>query len=474
MNILFLATEVAPYAKVGGLADVAGALPKALRQLGHEVRVVTPRYRRIDVDRWGLCPGAEPFTVSLGGERVDVSVLECSHAGVPIYFVDVAGMFRERAAVYGEADDSRRFLFFCAAALQLTQHLDWQPEIIHCNDWHTAIVPALRHHAGSAPLLETAGTMLTIHNLAYQGVVERAALGNVAALLPENVHEDWVNMMVLGLRTADVLTTVSPTYAREILTPEYGANLDWLLRARQDRLYGVLNGIDYEIFNPETDPRIAANYNVEDLAGKAACKLALQQEAGFPPDPRTPILGMVGRLVDQKGAGLFAEAIEPLLHEIPIQVTLLGQGEPRYQALLQRIEQQYPQQFRAWLSFDAILAEHIYAGADMFVMPSRYEPCGLGQMIAMRYGTVPVVRATGGLADTVQEGLPGEPQTGFVFWPYEVGALQDAIRRAIAAYDRREEWLQIMRNDMVADHSWTRSAHAYLELYRLAVELARA
>jgi starch synthase len=305
-------------------------------------------------------------------------------------------------------------------------------------------------------------------------VVERGALGNVAALLPEDVHDSWVNMLALGLQSADILTTVSPTYAREILTPEYGVGLDWLLRARQDRLYGVLNGIDYEAFNPETDPRIAANYSVKDLAGKAACKLALQQEAGFARDPATPILGIVGRLVDQKGTGLFAEAIEQLLHERAIQVTLLGQGEPRYQALLQRIEQQYPGQFRAWLTFDAILAEHIYAGADMFVMPSRYEPCGLGQMIAMRYGTVPVVRRTGGLADTVQEGLPGEPRTGFVFWPYDAGALKDAIGRAIAAYGRREEWLKIVRNDMVVDHSWTRSAHAYLDLYRLAVDLARA
>jgi starch synthase len=474
VKILFLTAEVAPYAKVGGLADVAGALPKALSQLGHEVRVVMPRYGQIDADRWGLCPGVEPFTVSLGGEYVQVSVLECIHAGVPIYFLDVAGMFRERAVVYGEADDSRRFLLFCAAALQLTQHLDWQPEIVHSNDWHTAIVPALRHHSGSAPFLETAATVFTIHNLAYQGVVARSALGNVAALLPEDVHDDWVNMMVLGLQSADVLTTVSPTYAREILTPEFGAGLDWLLRARQDRLYGVLNGIDYEVFNPETDPRIAANYNVEDLAGKQACKLALQEEAGFLSDPHTPILGLVGRLVDQKGTGLFAEAIERLLQETSIQVTLLGQGEPRYQSLLQRIEQQYPGQFRAWLAFDGILAEHIYAGADLFVMPSRYEPCGLGQLIAMRYGTVPVVRATGGLADTVQEGLPGDPRTGFVFWPYDVGALQDAIRRAVAAFGRREEWLQIVRNDMVTDHSWTRSAHAYLALYRQAIDLARA
>jgi starch synthase len=469
MNILILAAEVAPYAKVGGLADVAGALPKALKQLGHDVRVVMPRYQQIDTAKWGLRPSVEPWTSSVGGEQLPVSVFEGNLGGAAIFFVDVGGMFVERAAIYGEGDDGRRFLFFCAAALELPHRLDWKPDILHANDWHTAIVPALAGHGGGDPFLAGAATVFTIHNLAYQGVVERAALGGAVALLPDDVQDAWVNIMALGLRTADILTTVSPTYAQEILTPEYGAGLEWLLQARRDRLFGVLNGIDVEVFNPETDEALGANYSLDNLQGKAACKAALQREAGFAEDPAVPLLGMVGRLVDQKGFDLFAAASESILNETPLQVVILGTGQPEYHALLQRLEQQYPGRIRAWLAFDAMLAERIYAGADMFLMPSRFEPCGLGQMIAMRYGTVPIVRGTGGLVDTVQEGPPSDPRTGFVFWRYDPGDLQDAIRRAIAAYNRHEEWQQIVRHDMQVDNSWTRSAQAYVDLYRMAL-----
>lgn len=473
MNVLLLAAEVAPYAKVGGLADVAGALPKALSRLGHDVRVVMPRYRQIDAAKWQLHASLDPFDMRIGGETFAVSVFQGDLDGSPIYFVDVDGMFAERAAVYGEGDDGRRFLTFCAAALQLPERLGWKPEIVHANDWHTAIVPFLlkRHYA--APFLTDTASMFTIHNLAYQGVVERAALGGAAALLPDDVLDAWVNIMAIGLRGADVLTTVSPTYAREILTPEYGAGLEWLLQARQDRLFGVLNGIDVEVFDPARDHALPVNYDVENPMGKAECKRALQQEAGFAPDPRTPLLGMVGRLVDQKGFDLFAAAIEPLLLETALQVVILGTGEPHYHALLERIQEQYPGRVRAWLTFDAVLAERIYAGADLFLMPSRFEPCGLGQMIAMRYGTVPVVRGTGGLVDTVEEGPAEAPRTGFVFWPYDAGALQDAIRRALAAYEREDEWVRLVRNDMQVDNSWARSAVAYTELYRLAIDSRR-
>ncbi len=473
MNIFLLAAEVAPFAKVGGLADVACALPKALRRLGHEVRVVTPHYRQIDAATWGLRPSTEPFDLEVGSEKMRVSVQETLRDDVPQYFVDVDGLFRRRGAIYGEGDDGRRFLLFCAAAVQLPERLQWQAQVFHANDWHTAIVPTLVRSGLVGSSVSPVATMFTIHNLAYQGVMDRAGLGTAAALLPTEVQDDPVNIMAIGLRTADVLTTVSPTYAQEILTPEYGAGLEWLLQARRDRLFGVLNGIDVEVFNPETDRALPAHYSVDSLEGKARCKAALQEEAGFSPDPQVPLLGMVGRLVDQKGFDLFATAIEPLLNETRLQIVILGTGEPRYRELLQHLEQHYPGRIRAWLAFGAMLAERIYAGADIFLMPSRFEPCGLGQMIAMRYGTVPVVRATGGLVDTVQEGPPGAPRTGFVFWPYDAGALQDAIRRAIAAYGQRDAWLELVRNDMEVDNSWTRSAHAYLDLYQLALDSKR-
>ena len=474
MKILLLAAEVFPFAKVGGLADGAGTLPMALRQAGHDARVFMPRYGCVDADRWGLVEKLPPFRMALGDETFAVSCLEGSMHGALIYFVDIDGLFGDRMAVYGEADDGRRFPCFCMAVFACAERLDWIPEVVHANDWHTALAPALLKSGPLEPCFDATASIFTIHNLAYQGVVERACLGDVATLLPSSVQDDWVNLMALGLRSADLLTTVSPTYAREILTPEFGAGLDGILRARQDQLFGVLNGIDTDLFNPATDPRIAANYSLDNLSGKAVCKETLQHQAGFALDPERPLLAMVSRLVDQKGFDLFAATAESLLTETPLQVVVLGTGAPQYHALLQRLEAAYPGRIRAWLTFDALAAEIIYAGADLFLMPSRFEPCGLGQLIAMRYGTVPVVRGTGGLVDTVEEGPSSDPRTGFVFWVYAVEHLRDAIRRALVAYGRPEEWSQLVRNDMSVDSSWRSSAEAYVELYRLAAKNRRA
>ena len=474
MNILMLAAEVAPYAKVGGLADVAGALPKALRQLGHDVRVIMPHYSTINPSRWKLTEAERPYTVSVGHETLGVVAHQGSMDGVPIYFLDVLGFFGNRTAIYGEPDDGRRFIFFCAAALRFAERLGWKPDVVHANDWHTAIAPALLDGNRAGSFLQDTATVFTIHNLAYQGVVDRGTLGGAEMLLPSGVHDAHVNVMVLGLGTADVLTTVSPTYAQEILAPENGAGLDWLLRARQDRLHGVLNGIDTDVFNPATDPHIAERYSATDLDGKAACKAALQQEAGFRVDPAAPVLALIGRLVDQKGFDLFAAAVEPLLTQTPIQIAILGTGEPHYHALLDQLQRRFPDRLRAWLMFDAALAQRMYAGADMFLMPSRFEPCGLGQMIAMRYGTVPIVRGTGGLVDTVAEGPPGKPLTGVVFWEYDAGSLQHAVGRALAKFAHGEEWRRLILNDMQVDNSWTRSATAYVDLYRTAVDLNRS
>jgi starch synthase len=331
--------------------------------------------------------------------------------------------------MYDHGDDARRFVLFTAAALAAQEYAGWRPDVVHANDWHTAIAPAMLRggHAG-AFYVDTA-SVLTVHNLAYQGWTERGALDGAAAFLPHWVTEHWVNILATGLTTADLITTVSPTYAREILTPEYGEKLEGVLHSRQDRLHGVLNGLDTERFDPSRDPAIPAHYSAEDLSGKAICKEALQREAGFSPAPGAPLLAMVSRLVDQKGFDLFAGAVQGLLHETDAQIVILGTGQPHYHALLEHLQHGHPDRIRAWITFDAALAQRIYAGADLFLMPSRFEPCGLGQMIAMRYGTVPVVRGTGGLADTVHEGPPGEPRTGFVFWEYGAAALLSADPR---------------------------------------------
>ena len=324
-----LAAEVVPFAKVGGLADVAGALPKALRQLGHDVRVVMPRYGRIDPAHWKLTLNVPYFDVQVGHETAKVSVLKGAIGEVPVDFMDIPGLFANRPTIYGDNDDGRRFLVFCAAALQYVEHIGWKPDVIHANDWHTAIAPAMLKNGWGGTFLTDTASIFTIHNLAYQGVIERSSLGAATAFLPVDVHDSWVNIMALGLQHADLLTTVSPTYAHEVLTPEYGAGLEWLLRERHDRLVGVLNGIDTDVFDPETDCEIAANYGLEDLSGKTACKTALQRQAGFSSDVHRPMLGMVGRLVDQKGFDLFAAAVESLLLQSSLLVVYLGFVELR-------------------------------------------------------------------------------------------------------------------------------------------------
>jgi starch synthase len=471
VNILLVSAEVDPYAKVGGLADVASALPKALHRLGHDVRVIMPRYQRIDQHGTLMETRVVPFEHRIGDETWTVSMAEAvPRRGVPIYFVDVVGMFSDRPEVYGAPDDGRRFLSFCSAMLVCVERLGWRPDVVHANDWHTAIVPVLMREQSGDAFLGSAASLMTIHNLTYQGVLDRTALGGMESLLPASVHETWVNIMALGLLNADVLTTVSPTYAREILTPEFGVGLDGVLRSREAQLFGVLNGIDTDLLDPAHDPHIAANYTAHDLHGKALCKRALQESAGFALDPAVPLLGMIGRLVDQKGIDLFAAAVEPMLHHTDLQIVVLGTGAQHYIDLLRSLEERWPGRVKAWLGFHATDPELIYAGADFFLMPSRFEPCGLGQMIAMRYGTIPIVRATGGLLDTVREGTPHDPGVGFVFWPYDAAHLEAAVHRALNTYRHPDRWRTLIRNAMTTDHSWGRSAQRYVELYTLASE----
>jgi starch synthase len=477
LKILVLAAEVVPFAKTGGLADVAGALPKAIRALGHDVRVAMPRYSRVDPGKFQLEEVVPAFDVPIHHTTEQASILQ-THIGadIPVYMVENAKYF-DRDGIYMYADDADRFIFFCRAVLEALKRLDWRPDVIHCHDWHTAIIPNwLRTIYKDEVFFANTVTVYTIHNLAYQGifgyrVLEIAGIDEWGFLYHPEMADlnEVVDLMGRGIYWADVVNTVSETYSREILTPEYGERLDPLLRDRRDRLFGILNGIDYETTNPATDPHIAVNYDVTSLDRRLENKLALQREAKVPEDADVPLIGIISRLTDSKGLDILGEAINHIL-DLGIQFVLMGTGEQRYHDLLGRMVQQYPRQMAIFLTFNAPLAQRIYAGSDMFLMPSRFEPCGTGQMIAMHYGNVPIVRATGGLADTVQDYEPrAEQGTGFVFKAYDRWALFAAVVRAIETFKHREAWRQLQLRGMSADFSWNRSARQYVDLYRRAI-----
>jgi starch synthase len=477
LNVLLLAAEVVPFAKTGGLADVAGSLPKAIRRLGHDVRVAMPRYGRIRSDRFDLAPVLDPFPVPMDDHHEPAELVQTPLDGeVPVYMVESARYF-DRDAIYMYPDDAERFIFFCRATLEAMKHLDWKPDVIHCHDWHTALVPNwLKTVYARDPFYADTASVYTIHNLAFQGifghrVLEIAGIDDYGFIVhPDTVAlNEVVDFMGRGIYFADVINTVSETHAREILTPEFGERLDPLLRDRQDRLFGILNGIDLEQFNPATDPYLETHYTLESLDDRLQNKLALQREAGLSQDVRVPIVGAISRLTDQKGFDLITPIIDLMLRHLGVQFVLLGTGEQRYHDFFLDLSNRYPDQAGIFLTFNASLAQRIYAGRDLFLMPSRFEPCGLGQMIAMRYGSVPVVRAVGGLADTVRDYDPATGEgTGFVFRPYETMALYTALVRAVETYRHRDIWRQLQTQCMRQDFSWESSARKYVELYRRA------
>ncbi|MBN1139944.1 MAG: glycogen synthase [Anaerolineae bacterium] len=477
LKILILAAEVVPFAKTGGLADVTGSLPKAIRAVGHDVRVAMPRYGRIQPDKFHLETALEPFDVPMNHTTEPASLMQAAiGGGVPVYMVDNRSYF-DREGIYMYPDDAERFIFFCRAMVEALKRLEWQPDVIHCHDWHTAVVPNwLKTVYQDDPFYANIATIYTIHNLAYQGIFGYRVL-EIAGLdaLGFQYHPEMadlnevVDLMARGIYWADVVSTVSETYAQEILTPEYGERLDPLLRDRQDRLFGILNGIDYDTADPATDPYLAVKYDATTLERRQENKLALQREAKLPENPDTPLIGIISRLTDSKGFDILADVADHIL-DLGAQLVLLGTGEQHYHELFSRMVQHYPSQAAIFLTFNAPLTQRIYAGSDMFLMPSRFEPCGTGQMIAMHYGSVPVVRATGGLADTVQDYDPRTGLgTGFVFKPYNRWALFAAIVRAIETFKHRETWRQIQRQGMTADFSWDRSANKYVDLYRRAI-----
>jgi len=480
MKVLIAASEVAPFAKTGGLADVAGSLPRALAALGHDVRVILPRYRCIRPDQFGLRTIAS-FTVPLASWKERGDVLEGALGdNVTAYFIN-KDVYFDRPELYRTIrgdypDNAERFIFFSRAVPEVCRVLDYRPDVIHCNDWQTGLTPLyLRTFYRDNATLGGARTVFTIHNLGYQGIfwhwdMRLTGLG-WDVFTPDGI-EYWGNLNLLkaGLVYADALTTVSPTYSREIQTPEEGHGLDGVLRKRSHDLYGIVNGIDVSDWNPASDPLIAAPYSASRPAGKGACTAALRGELGLPA-AAVPVIGMVTRLADQKGLDILVDAL-PRILSLGCQFVVLGNGEERYHRVLQEMTGRYGEQMRVILRYDDGLAHRMYAGSNIFLMPSRYEPCGLGQMHALRYGSVPVVRRTGGLADTVIDfnGHPGKG-TGFLFDEYSPVALADSVHKAVKVFHTAAAWKKLVRNGMQQDFSWKHSAQEYVKVYKKVLEV---
>ncbi len=483
LNVLIASAEMVPFAKTGGLADVTGALPKALARLGHDVRVVLPRYGRIDPARFGMVEAIPPFPVPMDHHSELVSILRSDVVpGVPVYFVNNDAYFANRENIYGYPDDGERFVLYCRAALEMLRHLNWIPDVVHANDWHTGIIPNwLKTSYRDDPLFAHTGSVFTIHNLQYQGlfgwrILEVAGIDEYGFLHHPQIGDlaDVVDLMARGIHFADVVNTVSQRYAQEILTPEFGEKLDPLLRDRGNRLYGILNGIDYDEFNPATDRYIAANFDVDHLDARAPNKSALQREANLSERATAPLIGMVSRMVDQKGFDILAGCFDWIMECTDAQFILLGTGDQHYHNIFSQFPQKYPGRVAISLTFNAALAQKIYAGSDMFLMPSRFEPCGLGQLISLRYGSIPIVRRTGGLADTVHDFDPRTGEgNGFAFERYHQVDLFTAVVRAVENFKYPQTWRSLQERGMRADYSWTASARKYEEIYRRAVELHR-
>jgi starch synthase len=472
MNVLMIAAEAVPFVKSGGLADVIGSLPKALTAAGEaDVRVMLPKYEDIPEAWLAKLKPLGSFSVQVGWRHQYCGIETLTHEGITYYFLDNEYYFRRRG-LYGYGDDSERFAYFCQAALEAIPRLDWTPEVLHCHDWHTALVPVFlkAHYAAWNELYSGIKTVFTIHNLKYQGVFGYGVLRDLLNLGDEHFHANAlefygaVNYMKGALNYSDSITTVSPTYAAEIQTPHYGEGLDGTLRHRRTVLQGIVNGIDYDAFDPMTDPHLKVNYR-KSPKKKLQNKTALQEELGLPVREDVPMLSIVTRLVEQKGLDLIAHVLEELLRE-DIQLVVLGAGDALYEKLFRDAAYHHPKRLATRLLFDEGLARRIYAGSDLFLMPSKFEPCGIGQMIAMRYGTVPIVRETGGLADTVQayNQYTGEGH-GFSFTHYNAHEMLDTVKNALIVYRDAAQWERVTDNMSKQDFSWTVSAKQYIELY---------
>jgi starch synthase len=468
MRIAILSSEAVPFAKTGGLADVAGALPKALHTEGADSFLLIPLFDQIDRN---LLDGIliDDLEVEWRGKRPRVPVWQSKALNGPTYLIDAPHYF-SRGKIYGEIDDFERFAFFCRASIALLRRLGEAPNVLHCNDWPTGFASVeMRARRQHEEFFANTRVLFSIHNLAYQGAFKPSDLWwlGFADYTNDFMLQGVASALKAGILAADALSTVSPRYAREIQTPEQGNGLDWLMRARSDRLVGITNGVDYEVWNPETDPDIAAHFSADDLSGKRECKLDLLRRFGLPEEPERPIIAIISRLVAQKGYELIRDAARGILDTGAFFIAL-GAGAREYEDFLQSWHDAAPNRVGIYKGYAGEpLAHQIEAGADMFLMPSLYEPCGLNQMYSMRYGTVPVVRATGGLDDTVESfDVSTGKGNGFKFGPYTASALLEKIREAIYFYTQPDIWAKIQRNGMVTDNSWSAAARKYLQLYQ--------
>ena len=473
LKVLFVSSEVSPYAKSGGLGDVAGSLPKALLAEGVDVRVVFPKYRSIDQRYLANSRYISSFEVTLDW-RTQVADIFHLEAEVPTYMIGNDFYFG-RDAFYGYGDENERFAFFSKAAIEFLDKIDFIPDVIHCNDWQSApICVYLKDRYSKLLYFSKIKSVLTIHNLQYQGAFDKESLNMMELGYGYFAGDklefyDKINYLKGGIVYADAITTVSNTYAYEIQTPQYGYNLDGVLRSRNNALTGIVNGIDYEQSNPETSQKIYANYSADNMAGKKENKRRLQEQMGLPVRDEVPVFGLITRLAEQKGINLILQVLNELL-EKDVQLVLLGTGENSYENMFRGFADRFPDKLRANITFDDTLAQRIYAGSDFFLMPSLFEPCGLGQLFAMSYGTVPIVRTTGGLVDTVQHFNPENGSgNGFAFHDYISSGLMWAINEALRNYADKENHERVVRNAISTRFSWENSAKEYIKVYERIV-----
>ena len=466
MNILFAASEAVPYAASGGLADVVGSLPRAICEKGHDCRIVIPLYKAIGEEFRAEMTFITNITVDVSWRKQYCGIFMAVKNGITYYFIDNEYYFA-RDGLYGFYDDCERFVFFSRAVLEMLRHIDFKPDVINANDWQTALIPVYynvyyKYQQG----YDEIKNVFTIHNIEYQGRYGKEVLNELMGIpmYHSNLleYDGYINMMKGAIETADMITTVSPSYAWEILDPWFAHGLDRILVTKQYKLRGILNGIDYKVFDPDTDKLIAANYSANKPAGKAACKKALMEELGLE-DGSEPMIGIVTRFVSHKGIDLIRCVFEEMLN-MGVKFAVLGSGEHIYEAFFREMAARYPGKVSVTLGFVPELSHRIYAGVDMFLMPSQSEPCGLAQMISMRYGTVPIVRETGGLRDSVRDN-GGENGNGFTFKTYNANDMLDAVKRAYKDYSCKSEWKALVKRAMTCDYSWSASADLYIETY---------
>lgn len=485
MKIAIAAAEAVPYAKTGGLADVAGSLPKALEKLGCEVKLFIPKYSSIDETKFDLrynwTIGEMPIRVNGYVRSVHLHQAMLPDSNVEVNFIDCPHYYHRGRIYTRDNDEDERFILFSKSVIETLQRLRWAPAVINCNDWQTGLIPLyLKDNYKWDRMFDNTAALFTIHNIGYQGRFSKSAL--LAAEIRGNLfypngpveHDGSVSFMKTGILFSEIINTVSNTYSHEILTPEYGAGLDAVLRSRSEDLFGILNGVDYNEWNPETDKYIPFHYSLKDMSGKIKNKKFLLEHFNMPFNENVPLIGIVSRIVEQKGFDIFSEALNSIMG-LNAQWIILGSGEEQYEDLFRMLHKHLPQKISAYLGFNNELSHLIEAASDIFLMPSRYEPCGLNQIYSLKYGTVPVVKKTGGLADTVKDWdeemhYGFTHGNGFSFYDHSGFALYKSLERAVNVFHTKEVWNKIIYNGMTSDFSWQRSAEKYIELYKLAVQ----